>query len=211
MKTLEIPPANPCAKGYSISFERPKTTLNLPKEEWEYYEILYDKVQEDPRKHFDALVEFSQRHPNVPEIANLLAFVLLRLKRAKEAEALIEKTYRDHPQYLIARINYADQCLRKKKIARIPEIFQGCFDLHGLCPKKESFHYAEFRGFMTVMGFYHMEIGALEEAEEYYQLAFQVDPLHPSVTALETRLFKASNVKKILKALQRLALILKKQ
>ena len=206
---LDIPSLHSDGKGYRVVFEREKENLNLDKSQQKLFENLYVKIQEDPQKHLAALIEFCSLHPKVPEAANLLAFAYLRLKKKKEAEDLIEKTYLAHPDYLIARINYADQALRLKKKELVPMIFDRCFDLNRLYPKKESFHYSEFRGFMTLMGFYHLEIGEKEKAEEYYQLAFQVDPLHPSVAALEKKLSKTSFLKKIFRTLQKLAPISK--
>lgn len=206
---LDIPSLHPEGKGYRVIFEKKEKHLNLQKGEQKFFEDLHVNIQEDPQKHLDVLIEFYKQHPDIPEIANLLTFAYLRLKKRKEAETLIEKSYFAHPNYLIARINYADQALRLKKKELIPKIFEGCFDLHRLYPKRETFHYAEFRGFMTLMGFYHLEIGRKEKAEEYYQLAFQVDPLHPSVAALEKKLSKISLLKKIFLTVQKLALISK--
>lgn len=209
LKSLEIPPLHPYCKGYRIVFEKNNEIPGLSKEEQNIFEDLYIKIQEDPQKHFKALLEFSKRHPKVPEAANLLAFAYLRLKRRKDAEALIEKTYQENPEYLIARINYADQALRLGCKEKIPMIFKECFDLNRLYPERDNFYYSEFRGFMVVMGFYHIEIEQKEKAEEYYQLAFQVDPLHPSVVALEKKLSKRFLAKKLVKMMQRLACISK--
>jgi tetratricopeptide (TPR) repeat protein len=181
----------------------------IPRGDWKHFEDLYVKIQEEPKKNIESLKQFYDRYPEVPEVANLLAFALLKTKKRKKAEALIEKTYLKHPDTLTARINYADQCLRLGLKEKIPEIFNQCFDLNTLYPDREYFYYSEFRGFMTVMGFYHLEIEKKEKAEEYYQLAFQVDPLHPSVAALERNLSKTFLIKKCLKALQNLARISK--
>ena len=170
---------------------------------------LYDKVQEDARKHVEALKQLYDRCPGVPEIANLLTFAYLRLRKTKQVEELIERTWKNCPDNLIARINYADLALRQRKKDAIPEIFKNCFNLNQLYPQRDAFHYGEFRGFMTVMGFYHLENEEREKAEECYQLAFQVDPLHPSVAALEKKLSNTSLLKKCLKTLQRLARISK--
>lgn len=201
MKTLEIPPLHPSRKGYVILFETSPSDKEVPR-----FEALYEKVHKEPEKHVEELARFAARHSDAPEIGNLLAHTYLKLKRTKDAEALIENTYRTHPDYLIGRINYADQCLRKGRSEKVPEIFNGCFDLNALYPQREAFHFTEFRGFMVVMGFYHHAIGQAAAAEEFYELAFQVDPLHPSVSALEAALFKTSLLKKILK----LACIFKK-
>lgn len=213
-KTLEIPSLIPGLADYRIAFEKQECSLekeHLAQADKKLFEELYVLVQEDPQKHIEPLISFYKLHSDVPEIANLLAYAYLRLKKKKEAEALIEKTYRDHPDYLIARINYADQCLRQENHERVPEIFNQTFELKALYPNKESFHYAEFRGFQIVMGFYYLAIGEKAKAEDCYQLAFQVDPLHPSVIALEHRLSKTSLLKKCLHTLQKLAGISKKQ
>lgn len=189
---MEIPPLHPHCKGYRIVFENRESAAPHG------FEDLYVKIQEDPLKHISALEAFMKKHPKFSQGANLLAFAYLRLKRKKEAEDLIEKTYRDHPDYLIARINYGDQLLRMGRKERIPEIFGGCFDLNRLYPKRNEFHFAEFRGFMVLMGFYHLAIKKREKAEEYYLLAFQVDPLHPSVAALEKNLSKKTFLNQIL-------------
>lgn len=210
---LEIPSIIPGIADYRILFEKEESSLEkqrLPHADQKLFEELYVRVQEDPQKHIESLIHLYHLQPQVPEIANLLAYAYLRLKKKREAEALIEKTYHEHPDYLIARINYADQCLRLGHFELVPAIFNNIFELNALYPDRDNFHYAEFRGFQIVMGFYHLEISEREKAEEYYQLAFQVDPLHPSVAALELRLLKKSLLKKCLHTLQKLARISKK-
>ncbi len=206
-KILEIPSVF-SRTHYRIVFEKQASSQEknaLSFEEQKLFEELYIQVQENPVTSLKSLIQFYEQQPQVPEIANLLAYAYLRVKKRKEAEVLIEKTYLDHPEYLIARVNFADQCLRLKKLQRIPEIFKGCFELQALYPQQKIFHYAEFRGFQVVLGFYHLEIGQRDKAEEHYQLAFQVDPLHPSVAALEKKLLKTSLLKKCLQTLQKLA------
>ena len=202
-KVLEIPSLHPTGKGYRIIFEPQQSSAhqnNIPKAEWKHFEDFCVNIQEDPKKHLIALKQFYAQYPQIPEVANLLTFALLKLKKIKEAEALIEKTYHTHPDHLTAKINYADQCLRLRAKEMIPKIFT-CFDLHTLYPQREYFYYSEFRGFMVLMGFYHLKIDKQEKAEEYYQLAFQVDPLHPSIAALEKELSKPYLLKKYWKKL----------
>jgi tetratricopeptide (TPR) repeat protein len=213
MQILEIPALHPHRKGYQIVFEKAELSPELQKltpKELKIFQELYLKIPEDPQKNIQALKQLHERSPHVPEIANLLTFAYLRLNKKKEAEALIEKTWAENPEHLTARINYADQALRLGKIELIPEIFQGCLDLNALYPNREHFHFAEFRGFMTVMGFYYLDKREKEKAEECYELAFQVDPLHPSVAALEKKLSKLSLLKKCIKTLQKLARISQK-
>jgi len=197
---LFIPSLLPFGKDYKVVFEKQQSSKekeSLSKEDLSLLNTLYEKVQEDPKKHIDPLKQLFARCPKVPEIANLLTFALLQTGKRKEAESLIEKTWKEHPDYLIGQINYADQSLRQGKKELVPIIFKGCYDLHALCPERETFHFSEFRGFMVAMGFYHLKLGLKDKAESHYELAFQVDPLHPSVAALEKDLFKPSLIKKL--------------
>lgn len=210
---LEIPPLHPFAKGYRIVFEKHHTSSGLKQlgvEEQKLFSNLYLKVQEDPKSSIESLKQLYERCPCVPEIANLLTYAYLRLQKKKQAEQLIEETWKRYPEHLISRINYADQALRCGKTELIPAIFNSCLDLGSLYPERDHFHYSEFRGFMTVMGFYYLEIGLREKAEECYSLAFQVDPLHPSVTVLEKKLCKHSSLKSLWLRLQKLGSIFKK-
>ncbi len=212
MAVLDIPSLHPFGKGYRVVFEKQECSpemQHLSQSDQKIFSALYDKVQEDAKQHIEALKQLYDRCPGVPEIANLLTFAYLRLRKTKQAEGLIEQTWKNSPDNLIARINYADLALRQGKKELIPQIFKGCLDLNKLYPQQDAFHFAEFRGFMTVLGFYHLRNKEREKAEECYQLAFQVDPLHPSVAALEKKLSNSFGIKKCLRVLQRLARISK--
>jgi tetratricopeptide (TPR) repeat protein len=161
----------------------------------EYLE-LFENAQSNPKKTLPLIQAFAEKNPDMPQANNLLAYALLRNKKLKKAESLIVTTYQKHPNYLFGKINYADLCLRKKRINEIPQIFSS-FDLSQLYPEKEQFHFSEFRGFMVLMGFYHLALGQRKAAEVYYTLAVKADPLHPGVEALEKKLFKFS-LKKLL-------------
>ena len=213
--TLEIPSLHPYSKGYSITFgkvEPSKEYQQLTPQAVVRFEELYTKVKEKPRKNIKSIKQLFEEFPDVPEITNLLTYAYLQVKKQREAERLVESSWKAHPDHFSARINYADQAIRLGKKESIPLIFGGCLDLHALYPGKKSFHYAEFRGFMVVMGFYYFACKEREKAEECYQLAFQVDPLHPSVSALEKKLSKdkhPSLLKKCTQMLLKLARISK--
>lgn len=197
---LEIPSLSPYEKPYRITFEKLEASPEyraLSKGSLREFEELYLKIQEKPKKHIQTLKQLFHKCPGVPEIANLLTYALLKSKKRKAAEQLIKLTFEIHPAHLTARINYADQLIRLGKKEKVPEVIP----LRKLLQERESFHYAEFRGLMVVMGFYYLESGEKEKAEECYELAFQVDPLHPSVTALEKKISKRFLLRRGFKAL----------
>ncbi len=150
---------------------------------------LLHEVQIHPQKTHEEVLLLKQKHPNKnPLVDNLLTFSYLQNKKITEAEGLIVESYHNYPEYLFAKINYADQCLRKKKLSEISLIFPS-FDLPLLLPKKTKFHVSEFRGFMILACRYHLKIRKKELAKKYYQNAYLADPTHPSLILLEKELF----------------------
>jgi tetratricopeptide (TPR) repeat protein len=189
-----------------VSFVQSPESLskNLSLPEQQAFSNLLEEAQIKPKQCIGKVKEWKAKYPHIPEIDNLLAFVYLQNKESEKAEQLIESSYFQYPHYFFAKINYADQCLRKKKIDKIPSIFPS-FNLKELFPGKKDFHVSEFRGFMVLMSRYHMEIGQPELAKSFYEKAYAADPSHPSVVLLEKKFFKPSAIKKIWLHLQKLA------
>jgi len=208
-KHIFIPPEPGECTGYEVSFEPLTGHLKerLSKEHFIKYLALFEKIQKSSKECIPELEAFFKELPDIPEIANLLSFAYLQAKRMVDAEKLTEETYLKHPDYLFGRINFADQCLRCKEIAKVPAIFNNRLNLKELYPERKIFHFSEYRGFMVVMGFYHLAIGEREKAHRFYEKAMRVDPLHLSVIALEKAVFHTSLLKRIRKSLQKLALI----
>ena len=148
---------------------------------------LLNEAQLEPQKTYQEVLEWKKKHPKNPVVDNLLAFSLSRNKELKKVEELVAESYHNYPNYLFAKINYADQCLRKKKLDQIPLIFPS-FDLEVLFPKKAKFHVSEYRGFMILASRYHLKIGQKDLAQKYYQNAYLADPSHPSLIRLEKEL-----------------------
>ncbi len=158
------------------------------------YEALLKLAQEEPKAARSKVEERIKKHPEEASWANLLAYILLRLKKLKKANKLIEENYQRFPHLLICKINYGDLCLRKNRLDEIPQIFPS-FDLQKLYPEQKKFLSTHVRGFAVLMGLYHLKIGNRPVAEKFYIQAVGADPLHPSVALLERKLFRFSWVK----------------
>ncbi|NGX46840.1 MAG: hypothetical protein K1000chlam3_00206 [Chlamydiae bacterium] len=178
-------------RQYRISFDTMPHSLKemLSSTELKKYLELLEAVQKNPRSVYAEIKTFGAAHSDVPEVINLLTFAHIQNHQIVEAEKLIADTFQAHPEYLFARINYADQCIRKKKLEMVPKIFP-TFDLKKLCPEKEVFHTSEFRGFLIMMTYYYKERKMREKTLHYFEKAKEIEPHHPSVLYLEKKLFK---------------------
>jgi hypothetical protein len=161
-----------------------------PKEQQSFLDLLH-WAQIEPQKAYEKALALEGSFSKNPLFDNLLTFLHLQNKQEKKAESLIQKSYQNYPDYFFAKLNYADQCLRKKKIEEIPFIFP-CFDLHVLFPDKKKFHVSEFRGFMLFLSRYSLFLKDKESARRYYKNAYLADPSHPSLILLEAKLFSPS-------------------
>lgn len=130
-----------------------------------------------------------ETYPNSPEILNLVTAIYLANGKRKKGESLVKHNYQVNRDNLFAKINYADLCLRKKKIEQIPIIFEGKENLRDLYPHRSMFHVSEFRGFVVVMGLYFLEKKQRDLSTCYHYLAHRVDPKHPSTRILERKLY----------------------
>ena len=152
------------------------------------------------------LEAFRDKYKERPEVNNLLTYGYIRKRKIKKANALIEENYHLNPSHLLAKINYADLCLRRKDFATIKEIFDNKIDLRKIEPKRRLFHISEFRAYVVLMALYHLNIGEREKAEAFHYLAMRLDPNHKSTQSVGNQLFPISyrkiwkmRLKKILK------------
>ncbi len=166
------------------------------------YLALYEKAQANPKEALPKILLFKKKHADLPEINNLLSYTFIRRKKIKKAEKLIEENYKKNPDYLFARINYADLCLRKNQSSQIPKIFNHKKTLNEVYPQRTSYHFSELIGFICLMGFYYLNTGQKELAMDYCAYARLIDPDDDTLYLLEKKLYKRSYIESIMSALK---------
>jgi tetratricopeptide (TPR) repeat protein len=140
---------------------------------------LYELAQRDPTQAIPELERLVTIYPHIPTFANHLSIAYLAAGDQEHAIALVREAYRRHPQYLFAKVNYANLCLQHGEIEKVPGMFDHAFDLKQLYPHRTRFHVSEFAGFAGVMCRYCCAIGEQDTALLYYQMLKQVAPKHP--------------------------------
>ncbi len=187
----------------SVTYDRiaDRLTQVFSPTELKEYLFLYEKSQENPKAALKDIIIFQKKHPELPEVYNLLCYTLIKRKKIRKAERLVEENYQKNPDYLFARINFADQCLRKNKAAKVLEIFENKKHLNELYPNRKLYHYSEILGFVCLMGFYHLKQGEKELAKDYCAYAKIIAPEDDTLALLEKRICKQSFIQTIMRAL----------
>jgi tetratricopeptide (TPR) repeat protein len=140
---------------------------------------LNDKAQRQPTEVIPDLERLVATYPQVPVLSNYLSVAYVQAGDIEKAEACVLDAYRRHPTYLFAKINYANVCLQKGEITKIPDIFNHKLDLKLLYPRRKRFHVSEFTGFAGLMCRYYDAIGERDAAVIYYQILKQLAPRNP--------------------------------
>lgn len=160
----------------------------LPRNVKDAIERLHNESQRQPHKAIPELLALIEKYPDVPVFYNYLSVAYSYIGAQKKVEEVVEENYRRNPNYLFARLNYAELCLDRGDYGEIAEIFEHKFDLKLLYPERNRFHITEVVSFMSVMGLYFYGIGEREPAEKYYEILQQIGPEHPATKRLHNTL-----------------------
>ncbi len=161
----------------------------LPSQVQARIDELYELAQHDPTQAIPELERLVTTYPHVPTFFNYLSIAYLHSGDQEKATAWVREAYRRHPQYLFAKVNYANLCLQHRETGKIPGIFDQTFDLKQLYPHRKRFHLSEFTGFAWIMCRYFCAIGERETAALYYQMLKHVAPRHPMTKQAKRALY----------------------
>jgi len=128
----------------------------------------------------------SNRHPGTAVLSNLLAAAYSRRGRMREALVVCEKAYQESPDYLFARIQYAQLCLLANKPEAVPGIFDHHFDLKLLYPHRTQYHVSEFAAYGAVVGEYYLQVGDRSAASNMLNTLIHVAPEHELTSRLQS-------------------------
>ena len=104
----------------------------------------------------------------------------------REALLVTEKAYQDSPDYLFARIQYAQLCLLAGKPEAVPGIFDHHFDLKLLYPHRTQYHVSEFAAYAAVVGEYYLLAGDRSAAANMLNTLIHVAPEHELTSRLQS-------------------------
>lgn len=151
----------------------------LPEQIQEQLDTLYHEVLlQKPAAAVAVLKPLIEQYPDVPQLYNYLYIAYQKLGDRRHAQQVLQETLERFPDYLFGRIAYATDCLQRGEAEKVPEIFEGKYELKLLYPKRKRFHIAEVLGFYSVMAWYFHAQGEPSRAEMYYELMRQLDPEH---------------------------------
>jgi tetratricopeptide (TPR) repeat protein len=172
----------------------------LPQSVRDTSERLYTLLGTRPNEAITELLKLIEKYPNIPMWYNYLCGAYSAVGDAKKSKEMALLNYQRNPDYLFARINYAEICLAEADYDKVAEIFDHKFDLGLLYPERKYFHVTEFAGFMGVLGVYYFLTGRRQIAKIVYESLNEVAPDHQMTLRLG-RMLNPGSLRDILRRL----------
>lgn len=163
--------------SYTIT-EEPIRDDYVPEEVQNEMENLFYKSQDEPELVIDRLEELIEKYPNMPLLYNFISVAYSTIGNLDKAKHYVFLNYKNNPDYLFSKLNYAEICMKNGDYDQVPEIFDNKFDLKALYPERDVFHLTEVVSFMGIVGTYFAHIGATDQVELFYRCLNELVPNH---------------------------------
>jgi tetratricopeptide (TPR) repeat protein len=136
---------------------------------------LHALLHDDPRAAVTELRAWIAREP-LPMFYNWLSGAYSALRDIQGVEDTVRENYQRNPQYLFARVNYAELCLRDGDLDGAREALGGGLDIRALLGGRKRVHISELTGYFYAVGLYHIKAGDLAAAENVYGILKDAAP-----------------------------------
>jgi len=135
------------------------------REQQDLLTFLHNLVLQNPELAVPEIEAALVEYPALPELRNFMYTALQKMGESERAYEAIEETVRAFPEYLFARIAYAEYLIFFERLEEIPRLFQSRFELELLYPLRDVFHISEVISFYYIMGRYYFLIGKYSKFE----------------------------------------------
>lgn len=149
---------------------------------------LHELLRLDPRTAVAELRDWISREPS-PIFFNWLGAALTELGDDAAAAENTRENYRRNPDYLFARVNYAELCLADGDLAGAREALGETLDIRRLLGGRKRIHVSEAAGFFYVSALYRIETGDREGAERLYEFLEDLAPDDSTTETVRRRLW----------------------
>ncbi len=139
---------------------------------------LLDQIVEEPDRAHETITELLRRHPDNPVLVHFLVQIAKVRKDDDEVAHLARKNFERHPDYLFAKIDWAQVLLDRKRSDEVPAVFNNQYHLAAIYPGRKYFHTSEAIGFARVMYQYFCAEKGATAAKVYLDMIAQIDPEH---------------------------------
>lgn len=127
----------------------------------------------------DKLTNLIVKYPKIPMLKNYLSVAYNNQGNIQKAKEINQWILSEHPDYLFARLNWANTCIEEGALDKVPEILGEAMEIKQLYPERKVFHLAEVMAYLGLAVRYFAAMENLELAENRLALMEKIDPYYP--------------------------------
>ena len=203
--------------GYNITtdpqFQNKRFGIT-PELQKQFTSLYFESQDKTNNKIIEKLTELIIKYPTVPILKNYLSIAYNVQGKHEKALEVNRWILSEHPNYLFALINEANNFIDNKAFSKVPEILGEAMEIKALYPDRDIFHLSEVTGFYTLAIRYYVALGNQELAENRLEILQELAPNHPDTEQAENYLmrlkFKNASARFEEENKQRISPILKK-
>ncbi len=126
-------------------------------------------ITRKPRRAVEECLNAIKLYPEIPIFYNNLCCAYQHLGDYENSKKIVRELYQRVPDYLFAKCGYADLRMQEGHAEEVLQIFDGCYCLKALYPKRDVFHVTEIKIFDVTMINYFCHMGRVDRARVYLQ------------------------------------------
>jgi effector-binding domain-containing protein len=175
--------------GYNITTdpgfqnEKAGNTEDLIKQ---FKKLYFESQNKKNKKIITKLTALILKYPASPQLKNFLSVAHNVQGNYKKATEVNNWILTEHPDYLFAKLNVANDYITDGQAQKVPEVLGEAMEIKELYPGRDLFHLAEVTGFYKVAIRYYAAIKNLELAENRLEVLNEIAPGHPDAVSAET-------------------------
>ncbi|MBE0642205.1 MAG: hypothetical protein IH599_09220, partial [Bacteroidales bacterium] len=139
----------------------------------------YQLAMEGKESNIQKILEAIEKYPKNPQLKNFLSVLYRNLGREDKAFETNHWIIAEHPDYLVARLNLANECYLKGEYEKMKEIMGQDMEIKAMYPHRDTFHITEVLSFTKSAVLYFTATGNVEQAEIRCRIMEDIDPDSP--------------------------------
>ena len=146
------------------------------------------RLRTHPDEMIGKLEPLLQKYPKIPVLYNYMAAAQQALGNEDEAFALLEKCYKQFPDYVYGACSYVQMLNVKGNREAFAQVFDEKFDIDDAFPRTKIFHASEVIYFYGLQGMYRINKGEIDRATAILEMIKPLDASNDLVKNLEVRI-----------------------
>ncbi|MFO7844943.1 MAG: DUF1186 domain-containing protein [Balneolaceae bacterium] len=140
---------------------------------------IFPEIYKGKKSTIKRLHRLCKKFPQVPQFKNYLSIAYDRAGNDQKATEINRELLQQHPGYLFARINQAEDLIANNQLEEIPGLLGEDMHIHKLYPDRDIFHIGEVSKYYSTAIQYLLKTDKADEAKLRFEYISKVEPESP--------------------------------